>query len=146
MHYLGDYYTMVGNEDKLNEIRNIQVNILNQSDEMEDVLSLKPTDRLTEFTNEEVKNNIINILKDNEDVLYVLMGVKTVKDVSCCHVIVFVEINLKDVDKFNDDLNKVFNYHDVLEDQYSLNSYPINVFKAAPKVFKDTLIVYKKVE
>ncbi len=146
MHYLGDYYAMVGNEDKLNEIRNIQVNILNQSDEMEDVLSLKPTDRLTEFTNEEVKNNIINILKDNEDVLYVLMGVKTVKDVSCCHVIVFGEINLKDVDKFNEDLNKVFNYLDVLEDQYSLNSYPINVFKAAPKVFKDALIVYKKEE
>lgn len=141
---LGEYYSMIGDEENLNYIRNIQVTIFNQKDEFDNVLSLKLTDNLTPYTNEEVKKQIINILKDNTDVTHILIGVKTINNLTCNHVIVLLKNKVSNSEKVDNDLHNVFKYLDVLSDQFNLLTYPNGILKSAPKLFKKSLIIYQK--
>lgn len=140
---LGNYYVHTGNEEEVERVRNMQVGVLDDTDEYDDLLTLKPNDTLTVFTNQEVVNKIVEIAKENKEVSVVMMGVKKVKELTCCHVIVFhKEVN--DKQAFQDTMHNIFTYLDILEEQYNLLRYHYLAIEKNKKVFDRSLIVYSK--
>ena len=86
-------------------------------------------------------NRFIEIVKEVKDIKYVLAGVKKVKELTCCHIIVFFG-QLKDKDEFYDALANIFAYLDLRDEQFNLLKYHTSVLETNKKLFKDELIIY----
>lgn len=142
-HNLATYYVQTGNEEEVERIRNIQIGVLDDSDQYDDLVTIKQDDTLTPCKDQEVINKVLEIAKPNKDIYAIMMGIKKIKDLECCHVIVFYN-QVKDKKAFQNTLHSIFTYLDILEDQYALSSYHYLVIEKNKKVFDRTLIVYKK--
>ena len=141
LHILGQYYTFIGNEEELEKIRNIQVRVMDSTDAYQELIKINPKDELEEYNDYEVRAKIIEIVKEVKDIKYVLAGVKKVKELTCCHIIVFFG-QLKDKDEFYDALANIFAYLDLRDEQFNLLKYHTSVLETNKKLFKDELIIY----
>lgn len=142
-HNLATYYVHTGNEAEVERIRNIQIGVLDDSDQYDDLVTIKLEDTLTLCKDQEVINKVIEIASTNNEIVTVMMGVKKIKELECCHVIVFYK-EVKDKKAFQDTLHSIFTYLDILEDQYALSSYHFAAIEKYKKLFNQSLTVYKK--
>ena len=142
-HNLATYYVQTGNEEGLERIRNIQIGVLDDSDQYADLTHLKPNDTLTPCKDQEVINKVLEIASSNNEISVIMMGVKKIKDLECCHVIVFYN-EVKDKKAFQNTLHNIFTYLDILEEQYSLSRFHFAAIEKNKKLFDQSLIVFKK--
>lgn len=142
MTTLGDYYVMTGNEEGRTRIKEIQIGLVDNNMELDQLLTLNLNDKLTPFENTEVIDTIIKLVNKNESILQVSMGVKTIKNKTCVHVIVFPtkSFSEKDIDKT---MNDIFLYLDALDGQYNLLCLNILVFNRTHQLLKAPFIKYK---
>ena len=68
-HNLATYYVQTGNEEGLERIRNIQIGVLDDSDQYDDLTHLQPNDTLTPCKNQEVIDKVLEIASSNNNLI-----------------------------------------------------------------------------
>ena len=89
-------------------------------------------------------NKVIEIAKDNQDILEICIGTKQKENNSCHHVILFIQDKLQDEKKFEETKTKIWAFLDLENDQYNLTVISIKILPANHKFRKQPLNVYKK--
>ncbi|VEU83136.1 M48 family metalloprotease [Acholeplasma hippikon] len=144
IHVLGDYYMKMGNVEGRDFIRSIQTKKLDNSMELQKVFSFKLNDKLEQYTNQEIINQVINLVKDSPEVIALAVGTKTYNTAHSTHFVLYYPFNIKDVEKLNLVADKVFHYLDTLDDQFSLHTFPDVALKAKGKINQPGFLIYKR--
>lgn len=143
LNLLGIYYVRTGNEQKRDELREIQVGIVDNSRSYELAQQLFTNDVLLQYDNEKINTQIIEIVKAMEWVEKVICGQKVVDDSVCIHYALICK-NKTNYDDIKEDLNKINNYLFSQINNYELhifNEANLNVFK---KLKNKELQIFKK--
>lgn len=144
MQTLGDYYVETGNEEGIENIRNIQIGVYDKGEEYEEATTLKLNDTLTKCENKEVIDNVVDIAKNSSDIKKIYAGIKTVNQFKCTHFVVIIDGCVEDQEGFNKTINTIMAYFDSIEGHYCISAIPKIQLSAANKLLKKDLIVYTK--
>lgn len=141
---LGEYATITGKLELRNSLRELIASTYDNEQALEYVLRINLNDKLIAYSNETVVNKVIEIAKDNEDILEICIGTKQKENNSCHHVILFIQDKLQDEKKFEETKTKIWAFLDLENDQYNLTVVPIKIIPANHKFRKQPLNVYKR--
>ena len=144
MQTLGDYYVETGNEEGIENIRNIQVGVYDKGEEYKEVTTLKLSDTLTKCENKEVIDNVVDIAKNSSDIKGIYAGIKTINQFKCTHFVVIIDGIIEDQEGFSKTINSIISYFNSIEGHYCINAIPKIQLSAAHKLLRKDLIVYKK--
>lgn len=146
MQTLGDYYVETGNEEGIENIRNIQVGVYDKGEEYKEVTTLKLSDTLTKCENKEVIDNVIDIAKNSSDIKGIYAGIKTINQFKCTHFVVIIDGIIEDQEGFSKTINSIISYFNSIEGHYCINTIPKIQLSNAHKLLRKDLIVYKNKE
>ncbi|MCM1259807.1 MAG: M48 family metalloprotease [Prevotella sp.] len=141
---LGEYSSITGKLELRNELRESAASMYDTQQVLGDVLQLNTTDNLHVFTNDEVINQIIEIAKENEEIVEICIGTKQKGNIFCHHVILFFQEDVQDRKKFEETEGKIWAYLDLEKEQYRLNVIPLKAIGSAHKFRKKPFNVYKR--
>lgn len=144
MQTLGDYYVETGNEEGIENIRNIQVGVYDKGEEYKEVTTLKLSDTLTKCENKEVIDNVVDIAKNSSDIKGIYAGIKTINQFKCTHFVVIIDGIIEDQEGFSKTINSIISYFNSIEGHYCINTIPKIQLSTAHKLLRKDLIVYKK--
>ena len=128
------YYTYTGMKEEKEELKK---HTFKKMDDLVDLdLRFNYGEKLLPYENQEVINNIIEIAKESEDILHVVIGTKKKKDVENHIIVFYVRLRKDGQDPWEKTVNKIASY---------VNSIAPN-FKIYPFYFQIIHNRYKKKE
>lgn len=141
---LGNYYMCIGDEEGRNNIRNIQTKIIDNAKDSALVYNLLEKDKLIEYHNQEVINEINSLMQKYSFVEEVRAGIKTYNDVNCVHFLLVISNKYKDTEQLMVVNKQIKAYLDSINEQ----SEVMLCYKRGLKTFKnlkdDKYLIYRK--
>ncbi len=124
---LGEYYTITGKTEKRDALREETGKNIDDSGDMDKVMTLLPTDKVEKYDDKEVIDKIISLVSDEEKIMRVSIVTKKVNNFSCNHVILFISPKTKSFDEIKEAYNNVWAYLDVKDGDEQFNLMYVNV-------------------
>lgn len=141
---LGNYYMCIGDEEGRNNIRNIQTKIIDNAKYSALVYNLLEKDKLIEYHNQEVIDEINSLMQKYSFVEEVRAGIKTYNDVNCVHFLLVISNKYKDTEQLMVVNKKIKAYLDSINEQSGV----MFCYKRGLKTFKnlkdDKYLIYRK--
>ncbi len=137
MNALQDYAAMTGKEELLNKLRALSTAAYDDLKDIENAMSIGSKDTLEPYSDEEIINNIVKLVKENEDVQSVTVGTKRTKNSYCHHVVLFVDPE-GGIDKLNDIKSQIEAVVGLTDEQFGVlivdtdKIPPLHPFKKKP--------------
>lgn len=141
---LGEYASITGKLELRDALRESAASMYDTQQALNEVLKLTPNDRLAVFRNDIVIHQIIEIAKENEEIVEICIGTKQRGNVCCHHVMLFYQDDVQDKKKFEETEQKIWSYLDLEKGQYQLQSISLQAIAATHKFRKKPLNVYQR--